>query len=380
MAKRFFFCAVAIAFAAACGSSTSSDGAGDGNTGGDDAGGSGSADDGGSGSSSDGGTSSDSGSGGIAPTTDVSIIVEPNGNHASELVDAINGATTSVYMTMYQIDNSSIIDAIKAQESAGHDVKIVLDGSSTNKSFNTPAYDAFNSIHAGTAVWSSTAFTYTHEKCVIVDGKEAWIMTMNLNQSSPNDDREYLAVDTDAADVTEATSVFQADFASSSITPSGNLVVANTNARADLVALIGTATSTLDMELEEFSDMNKGGVVDAVVAAAHAGVKVRIVIANNSPDADQPTAIADVKAAGGSVAMFGGTSSGGTPTHPYVAAKTILVDCGTGTCKSGYVGSENMTAASLGYNRELGVIFSKASELAKIYSTVDADFKAGTPQ
>ncbi|MGH7285731.1 MAG: phospholipase D-like domain-containing protein, partial [Polyangiaceae bacterium] len=272
------------------------------------------------------------------------------------------------------------INAIKAQESAGHDVKIVLDGSTTNKSFNTSAYNGFNAIHAGTAVWSSSAFTYTHEKCVIIDSKQAWIMTMNLNTSSPDDDREYLAIDTDTADVTEATSVFQADFTSSSITPSGSLVVASSNARPDLVALIGTATSTLDMELEEFSDMNKNGIVDAVVAAAQSGVKVRIVIANNSPDADQPTAISDVKAAGGSVAMFGGTSSGGTSSHPYVAAKTILVDCGTGSCTSGYVGSENMTAASLGHNRELGVIFSKASELAKIYTTVDSDFKAGTPQ
>ena len=339
-------------------------------------------DDGGqSGSTGDGGSSAvDSGGGSLPTSTNVHIIVEPNGNHASELVDAINAAKTSIYMTMYQIDNTSIINAIKAQESNGLDVKIVLDGSTTNKSFNTPAYNAFNGVHSGTAVWSNTtAFTYTHQKTVILDGKEAWIMTMNLNQSSPDDDREYLAVDDDAADVAEATSIFQADFAKTSVSPSGALVVAP-GARPDLIALIQSATKSIDIEAEEFSDTNKNGIVDAVSSAAQSGIKVRLVIANNSPDATQPAAIAQIKAAGAEVVKFGGTSSGGSASHPYVAAKTLLVDCATGTCARGYTGSENFTAASIEYNRELGVVFSNASELGKIYTTVSADFAAGTPQ
>ena len=355
--------------------STSPSGSGDGPDGGDVT------DDGGqTGSTGDAASSGgDSGGGSLPISTDVRIIVEPNGNHASELVDAINAAKTSIYMTMYQIDNTSIVDAIKAQESNGLDVKIVLDGSTTNKTFNTPAYNAFNGVHSGTAVWSSTSFTYTHQKTVILDGKEAWIMTMNLNQSSPDDDREYLAIDDDAADVAEATTIFQADFAKTAVSPSGNLVVAP-GARPDLVALIQSATKSIDIEAEEFSDTNKNGIVDAVAAAAQSGIKVRLVIANNSPDATQPAAIAQIKAAGAQVVKFGGTSSGGTASHPYVAAKALLVDCSTGTCARGYTGSENFTAASVEYNRELGVIFGDATELGKIYTTIGADFAAGTPQ
>ena len=355
---------------------TSSPGSGDGSDGGDVT-----DDSGQSGSTSDGSSSAGDSGGGTLPTsTNVHIIVEPNGNHASELVDAISAAKTSIYMTMYQIDNTSIINAIKAQESNGLDVKIVLDGSTTNKSFNTPAYNAFNGVHSGTAVWSNTtAFTYTHQKTVILDGKEAWIMTMNLNQSSPDSDREYLAVDDDAADVAEATTIFQADFAKTSVSPSGDLVVAP-GARPDLIALIQSATKSIDIEAEEFSDTNKNGIVDAISNAAQSGVKVRLVIANNSPDATQPAAIAQIKAAGAQVVQFGGTSSGGSASHPYVAAKTLLVDCSTGTCARGYTGSENFTAASIEYNRELGVIFGDATELGKIYTTVSADFAAGTPQ
>jgi cardiolipin synthase len=374
------FLGVAACSAASTDSADSS-GPGGASSGGPGSGGDGSVTNGSGPASSANATSTGTGEGGTTKTsTEVSIIVEPNGNHASELVNAIKAATTSVYMTMYQIDNPTIIAAIKDRESAGLAVKIVLDGSSTNKSFNTPAFNAFNAIHPGTAVWSSSTFTLTHEKCVILDAKEAWIMTMNLNKSSPDDDREFLAIDDDAADVAEATAIFSADYTSSSVTPTGNLVVANNNARPDLVALIGTATKSLDIEVEEFSDTNQNGIVDAVVAVAASGIPVRIVIANASLDSTGPTANTDVINAGGKVVKSGGTSSGSTTANPYIAAKTILIDCVTGTCARGYVGSENLTAASLGHNRELGVILSDSTELAKIYSAMSTDFSHGTPE
>jgi phosphatidylserine/phosphatidylglycerophosphate/cardiolipin synthase-like enzyme len=365
---------------AACGSSSSSS-----DTSFGDGGPSGSGD--GGDSTSDGG--SPTGDGGITPTgdsgpptpsTDVTVIVEPNGNDASELVDAIKAATTSVYMTMYQIDDSDIIKAIQNRQSAGLDVKVVLDGSTSNKTSNMPAYTAFNSTHAGTAVWSSSSFTYTHQKTVILDSKEAWIMTMNLNISSPEDDREYLAIDDNAADVAEAKAIFLADFAGTSITPTGNLVVSPTNSRADLVKLIGTATKSLDLEVEEFSDTDTNGIVDAVDAIAKKGIPTHVTIANTTMDSTGPEAISDVKSSGGSVVMSGGASGSATSTNPYIAGKTILIDCITGTCAAGYIGSENFTANSLEHNRELGVILSDPTQLAKIYTAVTHDYAAGTPQ
>jgi len=51
--------------------------------------------------------------------------------------------------------------------------------------------------------------------------------------------------------------VFQADHAMTAVAPAGPLVVANTNARERLVALIDSATKTLDVEGEEFSDLGR---------------------------------------------------------------------------------------------------------------------------
>jgi phosphatidylserine/phosphatidylglycerophosphate/cardiolipin synthase-like enzyme len=207
---------------------------------------------------------------------------------------------------------------------------------------------------------------------VIIDGATAWIMTMNLNTSSPATNREYLAIDTDPGDVAEATAIFQADHAMQSITPSGALVVAPVNARQDLVALIASATQTLDVEGEEFSDTYSTGVVNAVASAAARGVAVRVVIANGGYDA---TSVNRVKAQGAKVVMTGPSSGNGTQTNPYIHAKAIVADGARA-----FVGSENFSGGSLGYNRELGVIFDAPAEVAKVAAAIDTDFGNGTPQ
>jgi phosphatidylserine/phosphatidylglycerophosphate/cardiolipin synthase-like enzyme len=314
--------------------------------------------------------------GGGTLSSDVTVIVEPNGNNSSELIAAINGAHQSVYMTMYMLGSSAVINALIGRKQAGVDVQVVLDSSSATSSYNTSAYSQLHS--AGVAVvMSSTTFSYTHEKCVIIDGTSAWIMTMNANATSAIYNREYLAIDTDPADVAEATAVFKADHALQPITPTGNLVVANANARPKLVQLIDSATKTLDVEGEEFSDTYSTGVVNAVARAAHRGVVVHVVIANSGPPLPPITL---VKNSGGHVVITGPTSINATTTNPYIHAKAIVVDCVAGTCARGYVGSENFSGGSLGYNRELGVIFGNAAELAKIKTTIDADFSRGVAQ
>jgi cardiolipin synthase len=342
------------------GSSGSSSGSGSGSSsGGDDAGSSGS--------------SSGSGSGGVVSSTGVSILVYPNGHHASELIAAINGATTSVYMTIYEIDDTGVINAIVAKKKAGLDVQVILDGSTTTRSNNTSAYSSFNSAGIP-VVWSASNFTFTHEKCVMIDHKQAWIMTANAESSVPQYNREYLAIDDNQADVAEAEAIFTADHAVKSITPTGNLVVANSNARPDLVALINSATKSLDIEDEEFSDNNSNGITAAVVSAAGRGVTVRLIVAGGSSSATQTTALNEVKSAGGTVFVSDASSGGGTATDPYIHAKAILVDCATGACTSGFVGSENMTTGSLLYNREVGVIITDKTQLGLIYTAMSSDF------
>ena len=308
-----------------------------------------------------GGTVSDAAAGNAPPMTSaIKIIVEPT-DRAAALISAIQSATKSVHMTMYLLSNSSVISALIAQKNAGHEVKVLL-----NKTFpqgqgsNTTSYNQLMS--AGVNVqWAPAGFTLTHEKCIILDASSAWIMTMNTTQTSPIDNREYLAVDTDPADVAEAEAIFAADFANTSFTAAGKLVVAPDNARGKLVALVASAKSTVDMEAEELSDST---LVAAMAAVADRGVNVRVVIAGTG-SASQQQAIALLKQHGAKLVVV---------TTPYMHAKSIVVDGA-----SAYVGSENFSTGSLSYNRELGVLTNTASEVAKVQATTSSDFASGTP-
>jgi cardiolipin synthase len=355
--------------ALACGGSTSKGSGDDGDGGSSSSGGgsggssgsSGSSGGSGSSSGSSGGSGSSSGgsSGGLPFTTAVTIIVEPS-DDADALVSAIQGAKTSVHMTMYLLSNTRVIDALIAQHMAGHDVKVLLNktfpATGADSGSNAAVYTQLQS--AGVTVeWAPPGFTDTHEKGVLIDGTVAWIMTMNATESSPTANREYLAVDTDPNDYTEAETIFEADWADMSLTPKGNLVVSPTNSSAKLLALLGMATKSIDMEAEELTD---SGVVGALEAAAMKGIAVHVVLA----DATSTTQATALKAAGVQLVTF---------SKYYVHAKSIVVDG-----EYAYVGSENFSTGSLSFNRELGVVTNTASEVAKVASTTASDFAAGT--
>jgi phosphatidylserine/phosphatidylglycerophosphate/cardiolipin synthase-like enzyme len=290
-------------------------------------------------------------------TSNAHVIVEP-GDNGNAIVDAIAKAKTSVHMTMYLLSNNAIMNALIARKKAGVEVKVVLNKTFPDPGFdNTPEFDQL--AQAGVAVtWAPAAFTYTHAKCVVIDGTVVWIMTMNLTFSSPTSNREYLVVDEDPSDVAEAEAIFQADFAGSAATAS-RLLVAPINARARLLALIGFAKQTLDVEAESMSD---AGIVSALVAAKNAGVAVRVVFSDQNPSQAMQQSIGFLKGAGIPVVKL---------STPYQHAKVIVADG-----IAAYVGSENFTQNSLDSNREIGLVLT--TDVALITSTIDADFKAGT--
>jgi cardiolipin synthase A/B len=301
-----------------------------------------------------------SSSGAIPFTSAVQIIVEPSDNGAA-LVSAINAAKTSVHMTMYLLTyNGPVYKALVAAKSKA-EVKVVLNQTfPAGQGSNT---QTFNGLKAAgvSVVWAPAVYTFTHEKCAIIDNATAWIMTMNATDTSPTANREYLAIDTDADDVKNAEAIFEEDFTGAAANVSGKLVLAPINAKARLYALIKTATKSIDVEGEEFSDVD---LTSILAAKADAGVAVRLIVADNTPTPAQQTAVTTLKAHKVPVKSV---------STPYIHAKAIVID---GT--SAYVGSANFTAGSMTGNRELGVLFDTASEVSKVATTIGTDFAAGT--
>jgi phosphatidylserine/phosphatidylglycerophosphate/cardiolipin synthase-like enzyme len=222
----------------------------------------------------------------------VTIVVEPT-DKAQALLSAIQAAKKSVHMTMYLLNDKRFINALIAQKAAGLDVKVILNKTfPMNAGTNAAAYSA---LQAGgvPVVWAATTFTLTHEKSVVIDGQSAWIMTMNL-ESTSSQNREFLALDVDLADVQEADALFAADFAGTPYVPNGFLLIAPINARDRILQLIQAAKTSIDLEGEELSDYK---IVNALAAAQKGGVKVRVVVADNAPSTSQANAIAQLKTA-----------------------------------------------------------------------------------
>jgi len=337
----------------------------------------------GGGGTDTGGQSPPPDDGGQVASSGIVITVIPDGTgKAAGLLSAIQGARTAVHVEMYLLTNSTYINALIDLAKSGLDVKVILNQTfpSGTSSSDTNASSYTQLQQGGVNVsWAPTTTgfdSYTHEKTVIIDpgsaNAQAWIMTMNLDTDAPKYNREYLAQDTNAADITEAESIFEADYASTSITPTGSLIVApspQNNAQPALLALIESATTSIDVESEEYDSSGlEAAIASALEAKAKAGVAVHMVL-ETSTESSQSSAVSALQAAGGQVVGYTYSGSSGLDIH----AKAIVVD---GT--TAYVGSENLSGGSLGYNRELGVIFSEPSEVAKIVSTFGMDFSGGT--
>jgi phosphatidylserine/phosphatidylglycerophosphate/cardiolipin synthase-like enzyme len=255
----------------------------------------------------------------------------------------INSATTTLDMTMYELNDTTAINDLIAREKAGVKVRVILDNA--NQSTNQTAYTDLTNAGVG-VVWSSTAFTYTHQKTITVNDDESLVLSGNLTSEYYSTSRDYGVFDSDANDVAAIEATFAADYAHTSITPSDgdNLLWSPTTAQTQLLSVINGAAKTLDVQEEEFSDT---AIVNAIVADAKRGVTVRLVLENES--SAYASEISEVEAAGAKVVTY--TSSTGF----YIHAKAIVADYGLSTAKV-EVGSMNMTSNSLGDNRELGII------------------------
>ncbi|WP_344571218.1 phospholipase D-like domain-containing protein, partial [Kitasatospora viridis] len=295
-----------------------------------------------------------------AATGTYSLVVLPDqGENA--IYNFVNSATTSIDVTIYELRDTTLVNDLVAKQAAGVQVRVIIDPN--HSSVNSAAYSALQS--GGVAVtYSSSSFTYTHQKTITVDGTKSYISTGNFDTTYYATSRDYGVFDTDSADVSAIEAVFNADFAKTAITPSDgdNLVWSPTDSQSRLLSLINGAQKSLDVEQEEFGDT---ALINAIVADMQRGVTVRVVAENENNS--YTTDLNQITSAGGTVTTY--TSS----TGYYIHAKAIVADYGTSTQKA-FAGSENFSDNSLNHNRELGIITTDSGVVSGLETAISADF------
>jgi phosphatidylserine/phosphatidylglycerophosphate/cardiolipin synthase-like enzyme len=261
---------------------------------------------------------------------------------------------------MYSFSELPLADHVIAAHDRGVAVRVILDaGESGNDSIRQRF--AQNSVPTRNA---PAIYTYAHAKYMVLDGETGVIMSMNFDSGAMNDERNYGFVDRDAEDVADLQRIHTMDWAAGgdqAPRPANlactRLIVSPDNSLARVLAVIGGAQHTLDIEAQYITDSQ---VSSAVVAAALRGVAVRVIL----EDPAQQAGNGDVGAAFGSA----GIPVQYAVAQFYVHAKLIVAD------GVPFIGSENYSQTSLSMNREVGGLVFESDSAQIVQAQFAADW------
>jgi phosphatidylserine/phosphatidylglycerophosphate/cardiolipin synthase-like enzyme len=313
------------------------------------------------------GTNTNSRNTAIGPgARDLEVYVEPEAGDGF-LLDGIKNAQKSVYLEMYLLSNRKIVSAL--EDAAHHhlDVRVMLETHPYGSGSASPTLTLDKLQAAGVkAQATSPDFALTHEKGMVIDEKTAYIMTSNftlsaLGGSSSTRNREYDIVDKNQEDVQGILNIFNADWNRTSARYNApNLVVSPDNSRNSFKSLINNAQKVLIIEAEEMQDRE---IEQALINTARRGVQVQVILPSpkSSSNDNNGPGIDSIKQGGVQVKE---------DNQLYMHAKMIVVDG-----HKAFVGSENISTASLNRNRELGLIIADSNVINTLQQTFQQDWK-----
>lgn len=336
------------------------------------------------------------------------------------IADLINGARKSVEMEIYEMDDPTVVDALRAALQRGITIQIVQEP----KALGNPCHvfeptkmekEPKQAHHASGAVSCAeqqrlvqdvnaaggnyvpfqkdnlcigTKACFQHGKIAVIDGVQAMVSTGNFNVSNLCDraaspltcDRDFSFVTKDRIAVKGLESVIQADLAGEAYDLK-QLVPASVAAKItvgsltldSLVNFIGSARESIQLENQYLKEptLNR-----ALTEAAQRGVKVSVMVASAcSFGKPKPTEANEL------TSIFQGFDSAGIATKlftrkilvggykGYLHAKAIVVDG-----SRAWLGSSNGSKESLFNNREFGIYFDSPSDVSGLASILSSDF------
>lgn len=296
------------------------------------------------------------------PAGKLALITEPSAGIAPVL-SLIGDAKKSVDLTMYELEDTQVQQALASAEARGVQVRVLLNdgyyGKPDATNPNQGAYDYLQAHHVPVR-WTPSYFALTHQKTLTVDSATSLIMTFNLTPRYYATSRDFGIIDRDANDVAAIETTFGDDWqAREDTAPTGDDLLWSPGSEAATVDLINSAKSNLKIYNEEMADRQ---VVSALGAAALRGVRVQVVMTD---DSSWHANFAKLKADGVQIHTY----RSGKSAALYIHAKMIMADD-----TRVFMGSENFSAGSLDQNRELGIVTSDNDIIKQLNITFASDF------
>jgi cardiolipin synthase len=322
--------------------------------------------------SSTGGGGAVGGGGATVRSEGLSLITEP-GPGDRPFIALIDSARQRIEVTMYELTDERVEQALVAAASRGVHVEVLLDHGQygAGRALNDGAYD-YLAAHGVAVAWAPGYFALTHQKSILIDRRVAAIMTLNLTPVYYASSRDFAVLDYRPADVAAIAQTFSADLRQQQLPPSagsGDLVW-SPGAQAPIGALIAHAQHSLEVESEEMDDP---AITSELCQAARRGVHVQVLM---TYQAAWRTALGYLTGCGAQVRTYpeSGAGAEGGSGALYIHAKLIRADG-----RAVFIGSQNFSRQSLTYNRELGIITHSPVIVASTGDTFSADFAAAQP-
>jgi phosphatidylserine/phosphatidylglycerophosphate/cardiolipin synthase-like enzyme len=203
-----------------------------------------------------------------------SLIVLPD-DAAKPILDAINGAKTSLRIKMFVFSDPALVDAVIEAHRRGVKVRVMLnperrsgeeDNEETRKKLVKAGIDVKD---------SNPAVDLTHEKSMVVDDAVAFVKSLNWATKNLTETRDYAVVTDHKHEVGEIADCFQADWDRKKFEPGekAHLIWCPINGRDRIARFIDEAKHTLFVQNERYQD---AVILERLVRAARRGVKVHV--------------------------------------------------------------------------------------------------------
>jgi len=296
------------------------------------------------------------------------LIVLPD-DTSTPLLDAINGAQSSLRIKMFVFSDPSLLDAVVAAHKRGVTVRVMLnperrDGEKENREVREKLQAVGVDV-----LDSNPRFDVTHEKSMVVDDATAYVQSLNWEARNLTETRDYAVVTSHKHEVDEVIRGFDADWNRTEFASEdqSHLIWCIGNGRQRMCEFIDKAKHSLWLQNERYQDPV---VIEHLVRAHARGVKIHVM-------ARPPHKLRKEKLVEG-VSGLRILDDLGVPIHrlKYIKlhAKLMLADDARAI-----IGSINIAPGSFDSRRELAIQVDDDHIIKRVIRTVHHDWENSKP-